>query len=514
MSEAMSRGGGPAFWHLLHAEWTKFRSVRGWLIGTAVAALMIVLFAVLAGASATGHDAQPVPLGPDGEPVSDSFYFLHQPLDGDGRITVAVTSLTTVMAADRGEPDVTVPWAKAGLIIKAGTGPGASYAAIMVTGGHGVRIQDNYLHDRAGPPGPVSAADPRWLRLTRAGDTITGESSADGTHWSRLATVRLAGLPATVQAGLFVACPPYVHGRGSQPAAATAVFGRPDRQGQWPQDRWDGEQVGAGTATFSGYPPVPTGGAADIHGPRMTGGSVPSGDGFTVTGAGDIAPATRSDLPTAGVVGDLLFGTFPALIALCVVGALFITTEYRHTLIGTTLTASPHRTRVLAAKAIVLGCVTGLTSLPATALAIPIGERIARAHGIYLFPVSTATAVRVELGTAALLAVTAVFALGVGTVLRRSAATVTTVVVALVLPHLLVLTPILPASAQRWLTLVTPDAAFAVQQTLTPYPHVDGIYTPTNGYHPLGPWAGLAVLCGYAAVALGLAAVLLRRRDA
>jgi hypothetical protein len=500
---------GYPFRRLLHAEWTKFRSVRGWLVGSAVAALLIVIFAVLTGAGATGDAAAPVPAGPGGVPVSDSFYFLHRPLAGDGSITVAVTSLTTVTGGD----DVAVPWAKAGLIIKAGTGPGTSYAAVMATAGHGVRMQHNFLHDRAGPPGPPSTAVPRWLRLTRSGDTITGEASADGTRWSRLATVRLAGLPATVRAGLFVACPQSVQGRGTVPAAATAVFGRPGLRGQWPHGAWNGEQVGDGTATTGGYPPLPTGGAVDVHGPRLSGGFAAAGDGFTVTGAGDIAPATRTDLPLAGTVSDLLFGTFPALIALCVVGALFITTEYRHALIGTTLTASPPRTRVLAAKAIVLGGVTFLTSLPATALAVPIGARLARGNGLYLFPVTTAAAVRIGVGTAALLALTAVFALGVGTVLRRSATAVTTVVVTLVLPHLLVLTPILPAPAQRWLTLVTPGAAFAVHRTLTAFPQVDSVYTPANGYYPLGPWAGLAVLGGYAAAALGLAAILLRRRD-
>jgi ABC-type transport system involved in multi-copper enzyme maturation permease subunit len=35
-----------------------------------------------------------------------------------------------------------------------------------------------------------------------------------------------------------------------------------------------------------------------------------------------------------------------------------------------------------------------------------------------------------------------------------------------------------------------------------------------NDYYPLSPWAGLAVLCAYAVVALGIAALLLRRRDA
>ena len=39
-------------------------------------------------------------------------------------------------------------------------------------------------------------------------------------------------------------------------------------------------------------------------------------------------------------------------------------------------------------------------------------------------------------------------------------------------------------------------------------------YTMANGYYPLAPGAGLLVLCAYAAVALALAASLLRRRDA
>jgi uncharacterized membrane protein len=46
------------------------------------------------------------------------------------------------------------------------------------------------------------------------------------------------------------------------------------------------------------------------------------------------------------------------------------------------------------------------------------------------------------------------------------------------------------------------------------YPQVTASYTPTAGYFPLTPWAGLAVLCGYAALALVLAFYLLRRRDA
>jgi len=86
--------------------------------------------------------------------------------------------------------------------------------------------------------------------------------------------------------------------------------------------------------------------------------------------------------------------------------------------------------------------------------------------------------------------------------------------VAIVLPYILAVASVLPATAGQWLLRVTPAAAFAVQQSLIQYPQVSGQYTPANGYYPLSPWAGFAVLCGYTAVALGVAAVLLRRRDA
>jgi uncharacterized membrane protein len=97
---------------------------------------------------------------------------------------------------------------------------------------------------------------------------------------------------------------------------------------------------------------------------------------------------------------------------------------------------------------------------------------------------------------------------------RFGAGAVTTVIVAIVLPYILIAIPFMPASVSNWLTRVTPAAAFAVQQTLVPYHQVTSIYTPYNGYYPLAPWAGLAVLAGYAVVSLAVAAVLLRRRDA
>jgi ABC-type transport system involved in multi-copper enzyme maturation permease subunit len=86
--------------------------------------------------------------------------------------------------------------------------------------------------------------------------------------------------------------------------------------------------------------------------------------------------------------------------------------------------------------------------------------------------------------------------------------------VAIVLPYILALTSALPAGAAEWLLRVTPAAGFAIQQSIPQYPQVAADYTPLNGYFPLAPGAGLAVLGGYAALALGLAVIALRRRDA
>ncbi|HEY1177329.1 MAG TPA: ABC transporter permease subunit, partial [Phytomonospora sp.] len=459
-------------------------------------ALMIVLVALLAGVSGDRRDGPPVPVGPGGEPVADSFFFVHRSLTGDGGITVAVEELTTVLPAAPGvlEPGV-VPWSKAGLIIKRSTDQGASYAAIMLTGGHGVRMQHDFLHDTGAGPA-------RWLRLERSGDVVTGYASADGARWTEVGTARLDGLGATVHAGLFVASPPSAQGMGTRGSVSTGVFTGLDVQGDWGDGDWTGTQIGGESPTFAGYPPGTAGSFA------ASGGSV------SVTGAGDIAPAVRDTLPTGGTLKDILTGAFAALIAIAVVAALFIAGEYRRRLVHVTLAASPGRGGVLAAKAIVVGTAAFAAGFAGTVVAAPLGEALARADGVHLFPVTTADGLRVALGTAALLAIAAVLALSVGAILRHAAGAVAVVVVLFVLPYVLVANPFTPASAADWLARVTPAAAFAVQQTLEPYAQAEGVYTPYNGYFPLEPWAGLAVLAAWAAVGLVSATALLRGRDA
>ena len=70
---------------------------------------------------------------------------------------------------------------------------------MMVTGSNGVRMQWDYINDTPGlsysawEAGGVSAASPRWLRLVRDGDTITGYDSADGTQWTLAGPATLPG---------------------------------------------------------------------------------------------------------------------------------------------------------------------------------------------------------------------------------------------------------------------------------------------------------------------------------
>jgi ABC-type transport system involved in multi-copper enzyme maturation permease subunit len=504
-----------SFWHLVHAEWTKFRTIRGWVIAVLVTIAGITAFAFL-GANVSGScggtggpSACPgQPTGPGGVPVVDAFYFAHQPVTGNGTITVQVTSLTgqTLIGASQLAPGALQPWSKAGIIIKENTSQGSAYAAMMVTGSQGVRMQWDYVHDTPGllegaaAASGVSAAAPRWLRLVRDGGTITGYDSADGTRWTLVGTATLPGLTSTVQTGLFAA------GSGDTlNTQATGVF-RHIRL-SWPATGWTGTSVG-GAGPGAGAPPGTL---------RQSAGAV------TVAGFGDISPAAGNTYGGSGQsLQRALAGTFFGLIPLIVVAAMFVTAEYRRGLIRVSLTAAPRRGRLLAAKAVVIGAVGFVAGLVGAALALAVGTSLLRRTGGLAWPVSLLTEARMVAGTAALLAVAAVLALAIGTIVRRSAPAVATVIVVIVLPYLLAFNPLPGSQAQGsgpgggggWELQITPAAALSVQQAVPQFRQVIAVYSVNAGYYPLAPWAGLAVECAWAAAALALAYYLLRRRDA
>jgi regulation of enolase protein 1 (concanavalin A-like superfamily) len=125
--------------------------------------------------------------------ATDSFHFVHQPLNADGEITVRVASQTN-----------TDPWAKAGVMIREGTAGNARHAMVVVTPGNGVAFQRRTSTGGASAHTAGSrAAAPVWLRLARVGSVITGYESGDGTSWVQVGSVALT-IGSDVRIGLCV----------------------------------------------------------------------------------------------------------------------------------------------------------------------------------------------------------------------------------------------------------------------------------------------------------------------
>ncbi len=476
------------FGQLLLAEWTKLRSVRRWMLAMLSAVLLTVGFGLItaAGPKTDINERPDFVVGPSGQPVVDNFFFVHQPLPGNGTITARVLSQAP-----------SHEWAGAGVMVKATATSGAPYAAVMVTPGHGVRLQANFTTDR---PGGVGAG-PHWLRLTRSGEDITGYESADGLTWLAIGTLRLRGLPETVEVGLFVSSPPKViitrksgtTSSGEQATDGEATFDRVSLEAEralTPQP-WQSDDINSGVA-----PKV-----AFNSGLTETGGT------FRLLGTGEIGPNPPDD----DVVQMSLFGVQVALMALVAVGALFMTSEYRRGMIRTTLAASRGRGRVLAAKGIVLGLATFAVGLVGTVAALLVSLPLLRAAGYEppaFPPVSLldGPVLRALLTTSAFLAAIAVLSLAVGTIMRHSAGAITTVIVLVILPVFASFS--LPVGPAKWLMLLTPTGGFATQRAKPP---TNALAEP---WSMISAWAGLGVVCAYTAVALTLAYWLLRRRDA
>ena len=401
---------------MLRAEWTKLRTVRGWLIGLVIAVLLCVVFTYLVangnhtgGCTGTGNCQSGhsfVPTGPGGEAVADSYQYFEQSLTGDGTLTAQITSLTGLISTNppdaapslaASRPGLTT-WAKAGILLTPTTKQGAPYAAVMATGSHGLHLQYDYTHDRASLPDTITSASPRWLRLTRTGDAITGYDSTNGTTWHEIGTARLAGLDRTVDVGLFVTSPVAYQGSSDGvPTQATATFDHITLNGHIEAHGWQTNSVGT-----------------DDYYPKLGSGSVRrSGGAVVLSGSGDVATAVNLTVLGGNTASDTLpFGIVVALIVLIVVATMFITAEYRWGLIRTTFTVIPQRVSMLAAKALVIGTVAFVIGVLAAAIAIPLGIHVLDSGGNYVFPANALTLARIAAGTGAIAALTAVGVLG------------------------------------------------------------------------------------------------------
>jgi ABC-type transport system involved in multi-copper enzyme maturation permease subunit len=474
---------GDGFAATLRAEWTKFVSVRSTRLCLLLTAVLTVLMSVLL-SIAGGTDAN------DGPRYTDAFSFVYQPMTGDGTITARVAS-----------QQPSQEWAKAGVIVKAGTGSGAPYAAVLVTPRHGVRMEDRFTTEI-----PVGTGY-RWLRLTRTGTTVTGYVSADGVAWRRAGTATLDGLPATAEVGLFVTSPPRLTSAaipgGYETHAVTTT-------GQATFDNVTLSPAGGQAARAWSHTDVsPGAGAKDPLGTQVAGGFTDRGGSLTVTGSGDISGYGIASFQGGGdddVVVNSLVGVAVGLIVVITLGVIFAGAEYKTGIVRTTFAASPRRGRVLAAKAVVLGSAVFVVGLVTSVAAFLLSQPGQHRHGFnapaYPHPsLLSAPVLRAVAGTALVLAVLAVFSLAVGTLLRRPVRALVLLLSLVIVPQL-VGTAALSLGAQQWINRVTPVAGLAIQHTR---PRFDVA---------ISPWLGFAVLCGYAVVATVAALVTVRRRDA
>ncbi|MEO5873428.1 MAG: ABC transporter permease subunit, partial [Streptosporangiaceae bacterium] len=223
---------------------------------------------------------------------------------------------------------------------------------------------------------------------------------------------------------------------------------------------------------------------------------VSPGKDQTIAGSGDIG----RDPNVEDTVKQTLSGILIGMIAVVALAVLFMTSEFRRNTIWLTLAASPRRGRVLAAKAVVIGAAGFAAGLLGALGALALTGPMRRSAGLPSVALTDGRVIQAILGSGALLAVIAVFALSLATIFRRSAPAIAVTVLLLLLPQILATG--LPLAAAKWLTRLTPAAGFAAQDTVERYDTA------------IGPWQGLGVLCVYTALALAGAVTLLRRRDA
>ncbi len=194
-----------------------------------------------------------------------------------------------------------------------------------------------------------------------------------------------------------------------------------------------------------------------------------------------------------------LSGIFLAQLAIGVLGVLLITGEYATGMIRATFAAVPTRLPVLWAKALVFAVVTLALTVPAAIVAFLIGQSIFSSQHLQTTFGAPGVA-RAVVGAALYLTVVGVLAVGLGALMRNTAAGISSLFGLLfVLP---IIVHFLPASWSGPIDKYLPSSAGQAIGTVHPDPTA------------LSPWVGFAVFCGYAALAVIAAAISLRRRDA
>jgi ABC-2 type transport system permease protein len=208
----------------------------------------------------------------------------------------------------------------------------------------------------------------------------------------------------------------------------------------------------------------------------------------------------RTGTPTAGYdsVSRSLAGIYLAQLAFGVLGVMLVTGEYSTGMIRATFAAVPRRLPVLWAKLGVFLAALLALAVPACVVAFVAGQAIfASRHVNASFGDPHVS--RAVFGAALFLAGVGALGVGLGALLRNTAAAIATLTGLLfVVP---VIVSVLPGAWSDAIGPYLPLEAGTAIVSMHPDPH------------QLAPWTGLGVLYAYAGVATALAAVLLVKRD-
>jgi ABC-2 type transport system permease protein len=203
-----------------------------------------------------------------------------------------------------------------------------------------------------------------------------------------------------------------------------------------------------------------------------------------------------------------LTGIYVGQTIVAILATAAISGEYSTGMIRLTLTATPRRWLVLAAKTAVVGTATLATGAVAVLASVLAGRLlldqhgIDPAHGYQALSLANGTVLRAAAGSALYLALIALLSLGVAAAVRDSAVSIGVVL------GLLYLFPIVAgvvgdADWKRHLDQISPMTAGMYIQATTDLRSL-----------PLAPWQGLGVLAAWAAGALLAGGLLLGLRDA
>ena len=186
-------------------------------------------------------------------------------------------------------------------------------------------------------------------------------------------------------------------------------------------------------------------------------------------------------------------------LAIGVLGVLIITGEYSTGMIRASFGAVPKRLPVLWAKIAVFAAVTFALMLPSVILGFVGSQAILRNHHILEISFSHPGVARTVVGGAIFLTFVGIFTMGLGAITRNTAGGIAVFAgIFFVIPPLM---NILPTSWNNAISEYLPSSAGR------------DVFALTHGPHDLSPGAGIALFAGYTALTIGIAAILLVRRD-